>query len=272
MPTLVVVSPPCAAVAGRRRPWSTVFDELLARAANDAGWSVIGCDGSTFPDVTVADPAVYVTTELALAAARRLDLALLEPPFDLLARVPERLLRRTVEFATFADLERLKGSTFVEPADPLDKWFDAGVYSDVRDIRTRGRVSPESPVLLSEPVEWAAELRYFVLEGRVVAGSTYLSYGRPNWKPFEPGASRAMPAAGLPVVENLCAGMGGELPPALVVDVGVIEGRGWAVVEFNPAWCAGLLGADPAAVLPVLRRATRPRRELDAADARWVIR
>src|SRR5262245_38856761 len=33
------------------------------------------------------------------------------------------------------------------------------------------------------------------------------------------------------------------LPPAFVVDVGLIEGRGWAVVEFNPAWCSGLLGA-----------------------------
>jgi hypothetical protein len=272
MPTLVVVSPPCAAVAGRQRPWYTVFDELLARAARGAGWSVFGCDGAVFPDASVADPAVYVTTELALEAAQRLDVVLLEPPLDLLARLPERYLRRTVEFAAFADLQRLKGPTFVKPADPLDKWFDAGVYSDVRDIRTRGRVSPESPVLLSQPVEWVAELRYFVLEGRVVAGSTYLSYGRPNWKPFGSGSSPAIPAAGLPVVENLCAAMGDELPPAFVVDVGVIEDRGWAVVEFNPAWCAGLLGADPTAVLPVLRRATRPRRELDAADARWVIR
>jgi hypothetical protein len=36
---------------------------------------------------------------------------------------------------------------------------------------------------------------------------------------------------------------------------GLVEGRGWAVVEFNPAWCSGLLGADPAGVLGVLERA-----------------
>lgn len=257
MPTLVVASR------------SVVYDRLLSDAARAAGWSVVVCDGRTFP-APVAEPAVYVTTELALDAARRLDLALLEPPLDLLASVPERFLRRAVESATFADLSRLAGPTFVKPADPLDKWFDAGVYSDVRDVRTKGRASPDSPVLLSEPVEWTAELRYFVLEGRVVAGSNYLSFGRPNWRPFAPPNPPAMPTAGLELVRELCEAMRGELPPAFVVDVGVIEERGWAVVEFNPAWSAGLLGADPRAVLPVLRRATRRREELTDADARWV--
>jgi hypothetical protein len=80
-----------------------------------------------------------------------------------------------------------------------------------------------------------------------------------------------LPTAGLPVVEALCSAMRGQLPPAFVADVGVIEDRGWAVVEFNPAWSAGLLGADPRAVLPVLRRATRRHDALDEPDARWVV-
>ena len=258
MPTLIVASR------------SVVYDRALSEAARAAGWSVVACQSDAFP-ATVEDPVVYVTTDLALAAARRLDLALLEPPFDLLARVPDRLLRRLVEVATFGDLERLQGPTFVKPADPLDKWFDAGVYSDVRDIRTKGRVSPDAPVLLSEPVEWLVEYRYFVLDGRPVAGSTYLAFGRPAWKAFDVRNPGPMPMGGLSTVEGLCAAMSGELPPAFVVDVGVIEGRGWAVVEFNPVWCAGLLGANPRAVLPVLRRATRPRPDLTAADARWVV-
>jgi hypothetical protein len=45
---------------------------------------------------------------------------------------------------------------------------------------------------------------------------------------------------------------------AVVMDVGYIEGRGWAVVEFNPAWCSTLYGCRPADALPVLRRACRP--------------
>ena len=59
--------------------------------------------------------------------------------------------------------------------------------------------------------------------------------------------------------------------PAFVVDVGLVEGRGWAVVEFNPAWCSGLLGADPAAVLGVLERACREVEALDATDAAGVV-
>jgi hypothetical protein len=59
------------------------------------------------------------------------------------------------------------------------------------------------------------------------------------------------------------------LPPAVVLDVGLIAGRGWAVVEPNAAWGSGVYGCDPAAVLPVLRRASIPRDGLTDADARW---
>jgi hypothetical protein len=47
--------------------------------------------------------------------------------------------------------------------------------------------------------------------------------------------------------------------------------RGWAIVEFNPAWCSGLLGTDPAAVLGVLERACRDADGLDAVNATWVL-
>ncbi len=62
-------------------------------------------------------------------------------------------------------------------------------------------------------------------------------------------------------------------PPADGVRRLVLDGlpHGWAVVEFNPAWCSGLLGADPAAVLGVLERACRDVDGLDAADAAWVV-
>jgi hypothetical protein len=275
MPTLIVASR------------SITYDRALIAAARVAGWFVLSCDTEPVP-AQVDDPVVYATTELVLPAIQSLNLALLEPPFDLLARVPDRFVQRAVELATFADLERLQGPTFVKPADPLDKWFDAGVYSDVRDIRTRGRISPESPVLLSEPVSWSVEYRYFVLlndkdrrirsvspipraEGEVIAGSPYLSFGRPAWKPFESKQPTAIPAAGLAVVEGLCAAMRSDLPPAFVVDVGMIEECGWAIVEFNPVWSAALLGADQRAVLRALRRTTRKRHELTASDTRWVV-
>lgn len=269
MPTLVLPARPARPLlSGAPGNPEHANEYRLAAAATRAGWAVAR---PTPADPPPADPdlALYVTTDAAVATARALDLALLEPPFDLLARLPERLRLRPVEAARFADLARLRAPTFVKPADPLDKWFDAGVYGDARDIRTKGHDRPDAPVLVAGAVSWAAELRYWVLEGTVVAGSPYLSFGRPNWSP---GCSPGVPKAGLRTAEAAVAALGRDLPPAVVIDVGAVEERGWAVVEFNPVWCAGLLGADPAAVLPALRRATRPKVGLTDADRRWAFR
>ena len=45
-------------------------------------------------------------------------------------------------------------------------------------------------------------------------------------------------------------------PRTVVVDVGFIGGRGWAVIEFNAAWGAGLNGCDAEKVLPAIVSAT----------------
>lgn len=39
----------------------------------------------------------------------------------------------------------------------------------------------------------------------------------------------------------------GLLPSTCVLDVGPIPGRGWAVIEANASWGAGLNGCDPVA-------------------------
>lgn len=264
MPTLIVAARPRRCPTGAELPATDLFDNALLLAASATGWETVTCDGEQLPPA-VREPAVYATTDRATRAATALDLALLEPPFDLLARVPERFLRRRVHFARFADLSRLTGRAFVKPADPLDKWFDAGLYSDARDIRTRNRDRPQAPVLVSEPVEWSAEYRYFVLDGRVIASSPYLALGRAVWR----GAKGEAAPGGRVVAESVCAALGAACPPALVVDVGRIEDRGWAVVEFNPIWSAGLLGARAENVLPALRRATRTRPELTKEDEQF---
>lgn len=57
-------------------------------------------------------------------------------------------------------------------------------------------------------------------------------------------------------VGALLADPGVDLPRAVALDVGVIPGRGWAVVEANAAWGSGLYGADPHEALGVIRHAT----------------
>src|SRR5687768_17379086 len=116
MPTLVVASRTCRVplLVGGIPPRTVVYEQSLCTAARAAGWSVVTCDADTLP-TAAEEPVAYVSTELAVATARSLNLVLLEPPLDLLARVPDRFLRRAVEYATFADLDRLRGPTFVKP-------------------------------------------------------------------------------------------------------------------------------------------------------------
>jgi hypothetical protein len=125
---------------------------------------------------------------------------------------------------------------------------------------------------VADPVEWLAEFRCFVLEGRVVASSPYLSFGKPFWRAWGQGGEKAVPSGdALAVCGRLLVIRSPALPPAFVVDVGLIDGCGWAVVEFNPAWCSGMLGADPAKVLGVLERACQDADSIDAIDAPWVV-
>jgi hypothetical protein len=199
-------------------------------------------------------------------------LALLEPPLDLLATLPQQFRCRGVEFGKYRDLLRLNGPAFVKPADALRKLFDAGIYANVRDIRAPRAVAPDTPVLVAEPVEWSAEFRCFILEGKAVAVSPYLSFGRPVWRPFAPGSqeAKASPSV-LAFCDRLLARKEVAFPPAFVMDVGLIEDRGWAVVEFNPVWCSGVLGADPKQVLAALRRACQDARMVTKADRRWIV-
>jgi hypothetical protein len=251
--------------------WSLPAARSLADAARKSGWGALALDES--PKLKPGDEIVfYGGTDVARDVAARLRLALLEPPLDLLAKLPLAFRQRAVEYCRFSDLQKLNKPTFVKPADALNKVFDAGIYANVRDIRASKGVAPDTPVLIAEPVEWLAEFRCFVLEGKVVTSSPYLSFGRPVWQPYGQGGEKATESKSvLTFFDRLLSQAKALLPPAFVVDIGLIEDRGWAVVEFNPAWCSGLLGADPKRILAVLRRACLNADSVPEADRRWVV-
>ena len=243
----------------------------LAAAARGRGWSVFALDETPAPRAE-GQIVFYGGSDVALEVAGRFRLALLEPSLDLLARLPYSLRLRAIEYHRLEGLGRLGTPTFVKPADALDKAFDAGIYTEMRDVRARQKLDPDTPVLAAEPVEWLAEYRCFLLEGRIAAASPYLSFGRPVWRPYErAGEEVKVPPHVTALCERLLGDPGISLPPALVVNVGLIEDRGWAVVEFNPAWCSSLLGCDPGRVLPVLQRACQDRERVSQADRHWVV-
>lgn len=248
-------------LASRSLPAARQLEAVAVRQ----GWVVRALDEEG--DVVVEGRRTfYGGTDRAAEYATKYELCLIEPPLDLLARVPVELAARRVRFGTLAGLAEIAGPVFVKPADPVLKVFDAGVYRRVSEVRGRRPVPGGTAVLVSEVVEWTSEFRCFVCEGRVEAWSPYLSFGRPVWKA---GSAGELPGSLAAFCGRLGERMGGALPLAYVVDVGVMVDGRWAVVEFNPAWCSGVLGADVEGVMRVVRRAAGWTKEAGERDRRW---
>ena len=120
-----------------------------------------------------------------------------------------------------------------------------------------GVIDDSLQVLVQGVVQWDVEYRCFVSDRSVKAASSYWRHGKDPrnengiWSDAELAEAREFCNEFL--VDPLV-----HLPDSCVIDVGVIRGIGWAVIECNAAWSSGIYGCDGAAVLPVLRRACNP--------------
>jgi hypothetical protein len=244
-------------------------------AAERSGWSVLRLATRRIPDTIPADPTDPLVfygepTFMSQVAATR-GIALLRPTLDWLAALPEDLRRRSVHSTTLADATRAPAPAFVKPAAER-KTFPAAIYPNGAALATATADLPgATPVLVAEPVEWEVEVRCFLHEDTLLVASPYLRTGRLAqtahgawpWLPSEQADVTAF-VADLARDPRVC------LPAAVALDIGRIGGRGWAVVELNSAWAAGLYGCDPALILPALARASVPRARLTVADRPWV--
>ncbi|HVK04360.1 MAG TPA: ATP-grasp domain-containing protein [Armatimonadaceae bacterium] len=245
----------------------------MRRAAEKAGWDTLV--GSWRIDPSALPPpnevAFYGDSLFGDVAAARLGLGLLDAPPDWLPNLPERWRRRDVSLTTLEEARRASVPRFVKPPD--DKSFPARVYASGVDLPGDDLLDPETPVLAADPVSWELEFRCFLHHGKVVTSSVYfrsgeLAQGRDGeWRATETEAADARA-----FTADLLSDPEVSLPPAVVVDVGRISGRGWAVVEANPAWGSGLYGCAPEAVLPVLRSACVSRGDAagEASARRWL--
>lgn len=247
----------------------------LRNAAIDAGWMVERL-ASWRPSLALIerpgiDPIPYGEPLFAAVIAESLGLALIEPGFSWLAKLPRELRKRNIEFTSLAQARIWKQRAFIKPAD--DKCFPARVYESGNELPPEEALGNSVPVLISEPVIWESEFRAFVLERAVTTISIYS-----RWGETAQASDGAWPAttAEMDAVRNFCESVVGprvsvDFPPAAVLDVGLIEGRGWAVVEANACWGAGIYGCDPRQVLDTLFRACQHRSTLSDADRRWII-
>lgn len=241
----------------------------VGQAALTAGWPVERLSSWRVPEsLRGQDVTLYGEPLFAAVVADDLGLVLLEPPFDWLVTLPAEYRKRDIRLATLQQARRLRKPAFVKPAD--DKCFLAAVFPSGEQLPGEAVLPGQIAVLIAEPVRWTVEFRCFILERAVVTLSPYLRQGElaqspeGNWQDDRTEQARAFAAA--VVADGSVA-----LPPAIVMDVGVIEGHGWAVIEANAAWGSGIYGCDPADVLRVIRRACLPQDQVSAADRLWII-
>lgn len=221
----------------------------LVREAEKRGMRVVEAGA----EVDAGAVHYYGGPKIGERVAARYGVGLLEPVDRWLPELPEEYRRRRIEAMTLENAWALEEKSFVKP--PSDKGFDARVYADGDDLRRTTRdLRPDTPVLVSDVVEFAEEFRLFVLDGEVRAGCRYARWGHLDPQPSVPDQMRGL-------VKELAE----TLPSAVVVDVGLLEGN-VAVVEANMAWFAQPYMADVGRVLEVVLRAAGPRAWVKARD------
>jgi hypothetical protein len=242
MPTLILT------------PRMTDDSIALWRAAGRLGWNVDRMTRFILPDdyPPLDDPVLYVEGLTAPLIAEQLGLSISEPPVDWLVTLPERYRKREIRMMPLREAKTLTERWFMKP--PNDKSFEAAVRigAELPD-----GFDPDSPVLVSECVRWRVEYRCFVLDRQVRTCSIYLRDGQLQ-RDFGFAAPDEEVADMLAFARSMLADPEVRLHDAAVIDIGMIEGRGWAVVEQNAPWGSGLYGSDAEEALRVIERSMRP--------------
>lgn len=243
----------------------------LRQAAEKLGWNTFRFSSwnpsqRSFPGKI----ALYGEPLFIDVIASLLDIVVLDHPITWLPSLPENLVKRKITLMTLDEVRLLTLPQFIKPAEHKD--FPAGVYTMSVAAPEGSDTLPGSlPVLIADPVHWDIEFRFFILERKIQTYSAYLSQGnviyehQGNWDVDGDETKRACL-----FVEEILANPNVALAPAIVLDVGRIRGRGWAIIETNGAWGSGLYGCNPSLVLPVLLRATRSSLSIHDSDRGYI--
>ena len=245
-------------------PRDTDDGRLLGVAAEKRGWKATTLTSWRTPSDAAFDRPLLVYGEplFARIVASQNGLLLLEPPHDWLGRIDLRLTRRKISVLTFGQLAELSYPCFLKPPD--DKIFPAQVYASPEGHAERSDIDADQLIIASEPVSFAKEFRVHFCDWRAVSQSLYSVAGELVPSGDDPDGSDAI-AFAQEVVDSAKL----HTPPAVVVDVGILSDGAWAVIEANPAFGAGLYGADPDPILDVLLQACQPAGTLPAELAQF---
>jgi hypothetical protein len=240
----------------------------LRRVALEAGWAVERLPSYRVPEnLRGIDIALYGEALFTTIIADELGYILLEAPADWLSTLPFDYVKRKIQFTTLGEARKhFDKPVFVKPAE--GKSFAAQIYNTAAELPSTESQPDDMPVYIVEPVQWSMEFRCFIMERELITPSIYSRNGEivEEWV-----ASDSEIVEASVFCETLLHDDTIDIPPALVLDVGQIIGRGWAVIEANPVWASGIYGCDAAKILSILQRACIRADSISDEDKRWQI-
>jgi hypothetical protein len=215
--------------------------EAVAGAWEAAGGKVRRVGRFWEPDAALVGKCacLYGNVIFCEVLANVLNLDLVSPADDILARLPSELLGRKIFLSRLDRIDELNYPCFVKSLVP--KLFTAGVVGSAQRLSeiTVG-LDPETELLVSEAVKFQGQARAFICDRKVLDLSLY--------------EGRCKLDGALEVAEAVARLE--ALPHGFVVDLGLLNGR-WVVVEMNPAWAAGLNGCGAEKVMLAIAAGTR---------------
>lgn len=232
-------------------PRYTEDSQILWRSALSLGWKVERAHGWSVPAICAKDVVVYGEAMFVEHLVEQLGLILVRPDDNWLPSLPARWRGREVLPMDFSELRNLELPFFAK--SPFAKLFPAGIFQSGSALLAQHQLTDDTKLLVQEIVEWECEYRCFVRNGEIEAISIYAQGGKlaqlddGSWFFDEEEQAHAYAFC-----SRFIADPAVTIPVSVVVDVGKVKDRGWAVVECNATWASGVYGCDPIGVLKVI--------------------
>jgi ATP-grasp domain, R2K clade family 2 len=191
------------------------------------------------PNLEASRVRLYGNDTFCLVLAEKLGLEPISPPDNMLLKIESGWLKRKILARDLKLVSEADFPTFVKSQVP--KVFRSGIYQSLTDLRLEcDGLDSTTPIIISEIVEIKAEARVFILNTKVQTFALYEGID----------ASGLMDFVTQFVNQN-------ELPLTCVLDFAFLKTRGWAFLEANPSWGAGLNNCDPLLAARCIAQATR---------------
>ena len=251
-------------------PRYTNDSRILWKASIALGWEVLRLqEWRINRDQVSGDVIIYGEALFVKTIADQLDLCLIEPTAEWVISLPTEYLKRDVGLVRASEIGSISFPAFIKPF--AEKSLPPRVYQSLQDFILPEYVSEDEQLFYSDPVVWEVEYRSFVLNDECLTISLYERNGKVNqsedgnW----PASVEEIDEAHR-FVQGILEEFPDQIPPAMVLDVGIIQDKGWAVLEVNPCWGSGIYGCDPFEVLKTIQRACINRNQIEEDDLMWV--